>query len=338
MSQSDIHIPVTGDITPIAKGVQTNLDALPKGTNKLFDTFFGKKHAESWRYQMLVAAQTNHDVNLVSTGKARFEKGEINLLDNESDSTQRSLSGLIKDKHDEELNNLVSCMKEAIKDSINRTDTSDDNNISTKFFSRWRNEAIHISEKEEQEIWGKVLSEENQKQGSFSLFTLDILRNLDKRTAALFNEICNYIIFEDLCILNDNNEISERITSKELFKLTDIGLLKASPTPIRTSTKLPTITIDGKENYFADIHPYLVFFEKNNEDTSVLYTKLTTSGQELYRIARHITENTARNLCTYLLNMKSFSSINKIYYTEYKTPMTTNSYTFISVKDVLRPE
>ncbi len=60
--------------------------------------------------------------------------------------------------------------------------------------ARFFNEVQDVSSDEMQELWAKVLAGEIQRPGSVSLLTLDVLRNLDQRTAQLFTRLCSACI------------------------------------------------------------------------------------------------------------------------------------------------
>lgn len=62
---------------------------------------------------------------------------------------------------------------------------------STRFF----NIAQDISEEELQSLWGRILAGEVQTPGSFSLRTLDVLRNINHVEAEIFTRLANFATF-----------------------------------------------------------------------------------------------------------------------------------------------
>ncbi len=334
MSSEKININISGDISPIADGVKNNLDAIPKGTSKLFQIFFGKKYADTLRYQMLQAAQTKEDILKISSGKYMMKNGEVIPSENDQTNPAQNLHPIMQLKLEEEANNLEGCMRSALYDSLYRKDEADSIPISEKFFSRWRNEAIHISDREEQELWGKILSEESQRHGAFRLSTIDVLRNLDREYAERFSEVCKYVGFEEYILLDDNYGIGKEITTQSLVTLAELGLLTIS-TPIHTATSFPTMKIDGQDVLYIHKHPYIIF-TNNIGECSFCYAKLTTAGKELYKIAININDDIIINMCTYLLQMKCFSGVKKFSYSKYEVPIINNYFHLLEVHDVIK--
>ncbi len=334
MASEKININISGDISPIADGIKNNLNAIPKGTRKLFQILFGKKYADVLRYQMLQAAQTKEDIIKISSGKYIMKNGEVIPSKNDQISTDQNLHPIMQRKLEEESNNLEECMRFALYDSLYRNDEADSIPISEKFFSRWRNEAIHISDREEQELWGKILSEESQHHGSFRLSTIDILRNLEREHAELFSEVCKYVVFEEYVLLDDNYGIGKEITTQSLVALAELGLITIS-IPVHTANYFPTMKIDGQDVLYIDKHPYIIF-TNNIGKFSFYYAKLTTAGKELYKIATNTNDDIIINMCTYLLQMKCFSGMKKISYSKYKVPIINNYFHLLEVHDVIK--
>lgn len=97
------------------------------------------------------------------------------------------------------------------------------NNIMNKdFIVKYIMESSCISEKDIQDIWVKLLVQENKRAGSISKRTLDIVKNLYSSEAKLFMEVAKYS-FED-AIYKDLHDFS----FDEISKLQDIGLIKSN--------------------------------------------------------------------------------------------------------------
>lgn len=76
-----------------------------------------------------------------------------------------------------------------------KTDTVDkEKNFSVDWFVRFFEDAGNISDEEIQELWAKVLAGEIKQPGSFSLRTLDVLKNLSKSEAEIIQVLASYAI------------------------------------------------------------------------------------------------------------------------------------------------
>lgn len=89
--------------------------------------------------------------------------------------------------------------------------------------SRYISAAQDISSEEMQSAWAKVLSREVTKPGSFSLRTLEVLKNMTRSEAALFQRIAPYVVGESyLWRVWEQKGI---FTLPEAFVLSEVGIL-----------------------------------------------------------------------------------------------------------------
>lgn len=148
--------------------------------------------------------------------------------------------------------------------------------VDKDWLNRFLDYAEGVSEEEMQNIWAKILAGEVKQPKSFSLRTLDVLRNMTKEEAELFAEVSNNV-FGDIFIFRDDN--SKDIT--KFFQLCDSGLL----------------LLEGVNNSFQ-IEPnnvivvkmfgkcYVMFHNSSDEHISIhipVY-KLSKAGIELNRL------------------------------------------------------
>ncbi len=93
-------------------------------------------------------------------------------------------------------------------------------------------EAERISDREMQQLWGRVLAGETAKPGSFSLRTLNTLKNLSRREAELFRKACELAMDEGWIAIpgNDLNEVLMEygLPYGDILDLRDAGLILQS--------------------------------------------------------------------------------------------------------------
>lgn len=70
--------------------------------------------------------------------------------------------------------------------------------VEKDWLNRFLNIAEEISDEDMQDIWGRVLAGEIKKPKSYSLRTLEVLRNLSKEDATLITKVSNYQVALDL--------------------------------------------------------------------------------------------------------------------------------------------
>lgn len=98
------------------------------------------------------------------------------------------------------------------------------------WFMRFYEATGMVSDIEVQKLWAKILAGEIYQQGSYSLRTLETLRNLSKTEAALFQTICSHSIEIGSTIFLPNYEDYMKFANikyNDVLRLGDCGLIKS---------------------------------------------------------------------------------------------------------------
>lgn len=131
-------------------------------------------------------------------------------------------------KKQQNLDNIIGRAAE----SLNSTPTVDSTPVDTNWISRFFDAAAHITSDEMQRLWGRILAGEITSGGSFSLRTLDILKNFSKRDAELFCRIAPLFLFDDnICFIPTNNTLLRKygLSYDNLVELTACGIININP-------------------------------------------------------------------------------------------------------------
>lgn len=100
--------------------------------------------------------------------------------------------------------------------------------VEEDWLSRWRDSAGEVSAEELQALWGRVLAGEVKSPGSFSLRTLEFLKNLSKEDAQRIEKLAPFIV-DDFVFSGDRSILdSEGITLGFLLGLQDLGIVEVS--------------------------------------------------------------------------------------------------------------
>ena len=100
--------------------------------------------------------------------------------------------------------------------------------VEEDWLSRWRNSASQVSAEELQALWGRVLAGEIKSPGTFSLRTLELLRNLSKEEARQIEKLASFVV-DDFVFNGDETLLeSEGITFGFLLSLQDLGIIDVS--------------------------------------------------------------------------------------------------------------
>ncbi|MCI6090332.1 MAG: DUF2806 domain-containing protein [Solobacterium sp.] len=113
-----------------------------------------------------------------------------------------------------------------------KRNNSIDKQYSFDWFIRYYEASGDISDKEMQVLWAKILAGEIEKPSSYSLRTLDVLRNMSKEEAECFVKICNASVKsgpEKYVIPIDQDYLSKNgIDYSDILMLEEIGLINSS--------------------------------------------------------------------------------------------------------------
>lgn len=156
--------------------------------------------------------------------------------------------------------------------------------VDADWATRFINIAKEIRSDDMQHIWGKILAGEIENPGSFSLRTLDRIRNISQSEAMAFQRIVPLLIHSstEVFISSDTELLTEYGTSfADVLLLDECGLI--------TSRSMLTINFD-----LSDERDTLIFNKKTvafirgkkaqQERISIGVFLLTKSGRELYEI------------------------------------------------------
>lgn len=112
-----------------------------------------------------------------------------------------------------------------------KRNNSIDKQYSFDWFIRYYEASGNISDKEMQVLWAKILAGEIENPSSYSLRTLDVLRNMSKEEAECFVKICNASIkieSEKYVIPADQDYLSKNgIDYSDILMLEEIGLINS---------------------------------------------------------------------------------------------------------------
>ena len=152
------------------------------------------------------------------------------------------------------------------------------------WINRFFDSVADISDEDLQKLWGKVLAGEIKQPKTYSLRTLETLKNLSKYEAELFQKITPYVIQMDGGLfLSSNTSLLEKyeITYGEILRLDECGLVNSaglvSLNPTVSNTEFAALYNNSK----------LIFLKGlNSSKTKISIGEfgLTRAGKELFYI------------------------------------------------------
>jgi hypothetical protein len=247
----------------------------------------GKAHLEVRRNELLMLAQTERDVNEIRNGIREFSS-DMKLIETKKESAlQINFSTLIAaqnkrqllDNLQKEINinkTIVYAEESAMYDNGNVDNTE----VNSDWMKRWREYAQRISEEDLQHLWANVLNGEVKNPGSYSLRTLDFIKNLSRDEANKIALIAPYVVQNN--IFFRGTELSDTRMNMNLFiELSDLGLLN-SVTGISMSKTFNSVYSDKFEFGFIARNKVLVARDPDpKKEIKLECYGLTHIGQEI---------------------------------------------------------
>ena len=216
--------------------------------------------------------------------KFKTEKWEIDTTDWDQFSQRISMLGNSKDLVREQ--NLKSVLKMA-QEYSGRTIALTNDSISEEWGMRFISNAECVFDNTLQSIWAKVLTGEVQHPGSISLRTLDVLKNLSKHEAELFQQILPLVFMrESECFLWASGAVLKdfKIYYRDILLLDECGLIQSGNTTI-------SFTSSAECSYANSFHnsKELIRFDIPQDVERIRYQSfpLTSVGKQLYHLLRN---------------------------------------------------
>ena len=160
-----------------------------------------------------------------------------------------------------------------------------DRSIDEDWLYRWRDSAAKVSTAELQALWGRVLAGEVKSPGTFSLRTLEFLRNLAKEEARRIEMLAPFVVDNDFLFRDSKSLLeSEGITFGFLMRLQDLGILDLGGAtglirPLRSA--VPNEFMLGLVAYTRVL---VVTHQDANKSANLAIYRLTSLGKEVLKL------------------------------------------------------
>ncbi|GCD13077.1 DUF2806 domain-containing protein [Clostridium tagluense] len=264
-----------------------------------------KAHAEEIKLISAVSRE-NTDVPIL------YSKGDIEIDTTSGQELAIRTQTRLQLQELQKQQNIESVISHAYEE-LGTEETVSSEPVDTDWATRLFSIAGEVSNEDLQLLWGKVLSGEVKQPGSYSLRTLDRLRNLSKEEAELFSRIANCVFqYGSTFFVHTDKEIlkSENIFYADILTLDGAGLV---------TTDYLTITIPVTQNTERNIIKFgskLLFLKRNNEQVKEIKVScyaLTQAGVEIYSIIdKCFKENYLKDVATKLKEQNISITYNEI--------------------------
>ena len=160
-----------------------------------------------------------------------------------------------------------------------------DRRVDEDWLLRWRDSASTVSAAELQDLWGRVLAGEVKSPGTFSLRTLEFLKNLSKEEARRIATLAPFVVDNAFVFKGDSSLLeSEGITLSFLLSLQDLGIIAPGATGPSTLTLKSASPNEFMLGLVAYTRVLVVTHQDPHKDIRLDAYRLTSLGQEVLKL------------------------------------------------------
>ncbi|MCK9312268.1 MAG: DUF2806 domain-containing protein [Bacteroidales bacterium] len=253
------------------KPLEKLIDVISKGIGTLYRPESIRKEADAEAYKIDIIERAKNKA--IAEGKV-IEAETIDKIE------ERVLN---KELHRQQ---NIEHVAQIAAEQINQEKTVSEEPVDDDWATRFFNIVEDISDEEMQNLWGRILAGEVKQPKSYSLRTLELLKNLTKEEANLFMKVANFSInsAKDSFIFKpENDELSKEFNIKfdDLSQLIEIGLIQPGDF---VRYQLLQSTLATKTLFTAGMVLIVVEKKENVPTISFPISLFTKTGKELLKL------------------------------------------------------
>lgn len=190
------------DLAGISEPIKKLIEVVSNGMGALANPFLIRKTADAKAYEIRSLASAVADGQKL-IGKIQYDNNGLVLTSGEETIGRNEIDSalIISDRTTSRLNyqqlrkqiNLEQIISLAADDLRNETSVSEES-LDDDWVSRFFNLAEDVNSEEMKILWAKILAGEVKKPNSYSLRTLELLKNISKKEAELFARVSQFTI------------------------------------------------------------------------------------------------------------------------------------------------
>lgn len=202
------------------------IGAVQSVIGKAYEPRHIRKIADAKAYEIATIGQAIRESSDIPI---TYDKGNICMENTDLDSFVKRTQNRLAYQELSKQNNIESVVDNAY--GLLEGETAATDPIDSDWLLRFFNSVQDVSNIEMQQLWSKILAGEIKKPASFSLRTLEALRNISTEEAYLFQKICDYKInIENHSFIPRYDSLLESIgiTYSDIMKMDECGLINSS--------------------------------------------------------------------------------------------------------------
>lgn len=218
-----------GKVLPIDKLI----DIVSNSVGKISKAYFDRKDVDTKAYEIKKLAEARaEEMKIMSsairenfhlTGGIEYKEERLQISSPSIEERTQERTSFQEAKKQLNIESITAVAAEELKNEPPITNEPLDEDWTTRFFKI----AEEISNEEMQNLWGKILAGEVKRPKSYSLRTLELIRNLSSHEAQVFMKLANFAINSGRTnfICKDNKSLFN-IEYEEIALMVEIGLIQ----------------------------------------------------------------------------------------------------------------
>ena len=278
------------DLAGIGDPLKRLFEIIAEGVGEVSRPYFTKKNAEATAYQTQVMSQAIAESSkLLVSADYEYVDGKIKILassDQASKIPELNERAAKRNEYQElrKQQNIESVCANAAEELAGASQVPE-NKPEPEWIDHFFEIAEKVSTEDLQYWWGKILASEIKKPRSFSLRTLEVLKNMSRQEAENFVKLGQYVLGnEDSTFFLDPNEYifkkDNGLDFSEILALKEAGLVYSETLEITIDASSAGTT----EKLFYGSLVLLLEREKDVPQISIAVGGLTKAGTELLQL------------------------------------------------------
>ncbi len=248
------------------KPLEKLIDVVSKGIGTIYQPRKIRKEADAQAYAIKVLEKAK----AVATSETKLIEAE----------TAERIGKRIVAQEIKRQNNIDDIVEAAAEELKGKQVSEDpvDEDWATRFFGIVQD----VSKEEMKVLWSKILAKEIDRPSSFSMRTLDTLKNLSVTEAELFQKVAPYILHQnDFFLYYDTDVLAKyNIHYTDLAQLTECGLLQSGTFVSKNYYSKPDS--DSISGIITGKYVVLMNIPRGSNNVSIPVIILSKTGSELF--------------------------------------------------------
>lgn len=257
-----------GDLIGLSKPLERLIDVISQGVGAVYSTYLIRKNADAKAYEIkmitnaLDTARKRHNLPIIyNKGEVTTwqmpEDGTLIIEDTPAESRAESRLEFTERRRQHNIESITGVAASELAGETEVGTKRPDDDWIARFFTA----AQDINSKQMQDLWGRILSGEIKKSGSYSLRTLDFIRNISSSEASLFERVGNLALRHSgsafVCVDDKEWLSTERgIEEAHHFLLAELGIMYP------TDLQLTTFMTEGSSETLFRMHDHLLLIRR----------------------------------------------------------------------------